>query len=92
MKAAGLPNITFDTTERVTGANSGVFTQGIFRTSNTFENGALKMKNVRSEVTSGGGWFEVGSLDFDASRCSEIYGGSATVQPPSICLIPQIRY
>ena len=92
MKAAGLPNITFDATERVTGANSGVFTQGIFSNADTFENGALKMKNVRNQVTSGGGWFEVGSLDFDASRCSEIYGGSTTVQPPSLCLIPQIRF
>ena len=29
---------------------------------------------------------------FDASRSNAIYGTSSTVQPPSICLIPQIKY
>jgi len=33
-----------------------------------------------------------GYSDFDASRCSLIYGASSTVQPPAITLIPQIRY
>ena len=32
------------------------------------------------------------SLKFDASRCNSLYGASATVQPPAISLIPQIRY
>ena len=31
-------------------------------------------------------------LRFDASRCSSIYGNSNTVMPPSILLIPQIKY
>ena len=31
-------------------------------------------------------------INFDASRCSKIYGASTTVQPPAIQLIPQIRY
>ena len=30
--------------------------------------------------------------NFDASRCSIIYGSSETVQPPALCLIPQIKY
>lgn len=29
---------------------------------------------------------------FDASRSNPIYGSSTTVQPPSIKLIPQLRY
>ena len=38
---------------------------------------------------------ESGSIDrltFDASRSSTVYGASSTVQPPSIKLIPQIKY
>ncbi len=31
-------------------------------------------------------------ISFDASRSNAIYGASATVQPPAISLIPQIRY
>lgn len=31
-------------------------------------------------------------IQFDASRSSNIYGKSSTVQPPAICLIPQIKY
>ena len=29
---------------------------------------------------------------FDASRSNPIYGASTTVQPPALCLIPQVRY
>lgn len=29
---------------------------------------------------------------FNANRSNAIYGASATVQPPAISLIPQIRY
>ena len=32
------------------------------------------------------------TIDFDASKSNQIYGSSSTVQPPSICLIPQIRF
>ena len=31
-------------------------------------------------------------LKFDASLSNPIYGASSTVQPPSITLIPQMRY
>ena len=31
-------------------------------------------------------------LCFDASRSNPIYGNAETVQPPTIMLIPQIRY
>lgn len=31
-------------------------------------------------------------LYFDASRSNSIYGGSDTVQPPALCLLPCIRY
>ena len=38
--------------------------------------------------TSGNG----GELYFSASNSNPIYGASSTVQPPAICLIPQIKY
>ena len=31
-------------------------------------------------------------VEMDASRSSNVYGASTTVQPPAIILIPQIRY
>lgn len=31
-------------------------------------------------------------IKFDASKSNPIYGSSTTVQPPSIKLIPQLRY
>lgn len=33
-----------------------------------------------------------GETRFDASRSNHIYGASSTVQPPSCCLIAQIKY
>ena len=35
---------------------------------------------------------KVNRIHFKASKSSTIYGNSATVQPPSIALISQIRY
>lgn len=29
---------------------------------------------------------------FNASRSSNIYGASTTIQPPALCLIPQIKF
>lgn len=93
VKSAGLPNITYKLTPEETGeSQTGVFTESAFTKGSLFENGAMKMQKTRGAVTSGGGWFEVASLDFDASRCSPIYGSANTVQPPSIQLIPQLRY
>lgn len=80
------------TPEETGESQTGVFTQSAFKKGSLFENGAMKMQKTRDAVTSGGGWFEVASLDFDASRCSLIYGSANTVQPPSIQLIPQLRY
>ena len=31
-------------------------------------------------------------IKFNASESNAIYGSSETVQPPAICLIPQIKY
>ena len=33
-----------------------------------------------------------GGIGFDASRLNSIYGSSETVQPPTLALIPQIKY
>lgn len=40
----------------------------------------------------GGLGAEAGNLNFNASKSSAIYGKSETVQPPSIQLLPQIKY
>ena len=40
----------------------------------------------------GGDNYSQYNLQFNASRSSSIYGASSTVQPPAICLIPQIKY
>ena len=78
---AGLPNIT----GKVTGLG-GTYAPEIGG------EGALNLSN-RRDVT---GWGDGGEtkvdLDFDASRSNEIYGASATVQPPALALIPQIKY
>lgn len=31
-------------------------------------------------------------INFNASRSSNIYGASSTVQPPTLSLIPQVKY
>lgn len=36
--------------------------------------------------------YTVASNAFDASRCSQIYGNSETVQPAAITLFAQIKY
>ena len=32
------------------------------------------------------------TITFNANRANAIYGKSDTVQPPALCLLPQIRY
>ena len=54
--------------------------------------GAFEYGNKRPST--GGQISETGELEttFDASRSNPIYGKSITVQPPSISLIPQIKF
>lgn len=68
--AAGLPNVTGEVGAFATG--DGDYMDGAFRTTNTSPNWY------------GNGYASVSWADFDASRSSDIYGNSDTVQPPAI--------
>lgn len=78
---AGLPNI------------NGQFRLAGTTRSTTYAEGAF-------EITYSGGNYEGGhegggtnpNVSFMASRSNSIYGNSNTVQPPSIVLIPQIKF
>ena len=54
--------------------------------------GALYGSKGTSGLTGGGGGHTQGYINLDASRSNAIYGDSDTVQPPAICLIPQIKF
>ena len=71
-KEAGLPNITGQHA-RVTWPSNGRFTNGAF----------YATTNGSSQAWVSGGESSL-TLNFDASRCSPIYGKSNTVQPPSV--------
>lgn len=76
---AGLPNITGQYYAVVGG---GITVNGAFTGSWTDS----------SRQTSGGNGYNRVHLVVDASKSNAIYGNSDTVQPPSIVLIPQIKY
>lgn len=76
---AGLPNITGQYYAVVGG---GITVNGAFTGSWGDSQGQ----------TSGGGGYNRVHLVVDASKSNAIYGNSDTVQPPSIVLIPQIKY
>lgn len=76
---AGLPNITGQYYAVVGG---GITVNGAFTGSWADSSGQ----------TSGGGGYNRVHLVVDASKSNAIYGNSDTVQPPSIVLIPQIKY
>ena len=75
---AGLPNIT-GTVGTVVSTSGGLAGSGAFTATN---------------IGRGGGddawWY--GSIQFDAARCSAVYGNSNTVMPNSFSMIPQIKY
>lgn len=73
---AGLPNLT-GYGGLIMYANRGT---GVF-------NGSPGNNNLP-----GGAGAAAGDLNFNASKSSAIYGKSETVQPPSIQLLPQIKY
>lgn len=77
---AGLPNITGVTTWHIANGYYGQ-SSGAFVATNAANSGMLGNG-------SGGGISE----DFDASRSNPIYGASATVQPPALTVIEQIKY
>lgn len=53
---------------------------------------AFSISSKRSyayQNAAGSEWYKV---NFNASDSEPIYGNSDTVQPPAICLIPQIKF
>ena len=77
---AGLPNIKGNT-GYLYYPNEGYTVSGAF----------YKGKNGTA-VNAYGTDYNEPVLSFDASRSNSIYGKSETVQPPSISLVPQIKY
>ena len=88
-KEAGLPNITGT-------FRSLVWTQDEKATGAVNEKNASyaakDLNNLSTSVTSGGGIYNTKIYNFDASRSNPIYGSSDTVQPPSLVLLPIIKY
>ena len=85
---AGLPNIiaTWGKGDKFdNGGDNGLY---------DWADGAAERWEVKDRCTSRiGNSFQLGhGISFNASRSNSIYGASSTVQPPSITLIPQIRY
>ena len=56
------------------------------------QNGALKPVNVGDTAYSGHANGSNYRLEFDASWSNEAYGNSTTVQPPSMALLPCIKF
>lgn len=80
--AAGLPNITGE----IDYIASQI--QKVLKKSGAFAGTRASNGTVWSGTTS----VETTAIDFDAARSNPIYGGSTTVQPSAIKLIPIIRY
>ena len=79
--AAGLPNIT------------GYFNGKKLTDNDDIASGAFQIGGAPAKLTPNCPDDEVGyGFNFDASRSNPIYGASTTVQPPTIQLIPQIKY
>lgn len=80
--AAGLPNIT----------GTSKLMPGLYL-NNDFD-GAIKMTacSWSGENAGFGAGYNKSQIIFDASQSNGIYGASATVQPPTISLTPQIKY
>ena len=84
MLAAGAPNII------------GQFSRAVnlnFVPSMNLYNGAfhsIELGDNSTGSTTTGNYLS--GIDFDASRCSSVYGRSNTVQPPALVLLPQIKY
>lgn len=79
---AGLPNIVGSLRSIFITNQSETAYSGSFYATNT---GVTYMKDTSGTIVDCKG-------NFDASKSNSIYGNSNTVQPPSIVLIPQIKY
>lgn len=80
--AAGLPNIEGD----LIGASGGGRSFG-------YNSGLFESKDPSTYVgAASSGYSSYCNVNFNAKRANALYGASETVQPPSIVLIPQIKY
>lgn len=85
---AGLPNITGHFVIRGPSGN------GVLIADASLE-GAIRniVGSTANKVPSSGGWSaHCSDYSLDASRSNPIYGASATVQPPALTMIAQIKY
>ena len=82
IQSAGLPNVTGLTT--LGGIYSVIDANGALRDTKEVKIYSASHYNTGVQQTA--------TIDFNASRSNPIYGSSTTVQPPSIKLIPQLRY
>lgn len=80
--SAGLPNITGQINKLPTPWSGLLYEQ----------NGALKPVNVGDNAYSGHSNGSNFRLELDASGANEIFGNSTTVQPPSMALLPCIKF
>lgn len=80
--SAGLPNITGQINKLPTPWIGLLYEQ----------NGALKPVNVGDKAYSGNSNGSNFRLELDASGANEIFGNSTTVQPPSMALLPCIKF
>lgn len=80
--SAGLPNITGQINKLPTPWDGLLYKQ----------NGALKPVNVGDTAYSGHTNGSNYRLEFDASGANGIFGNSTTVQPPSMALLPCIKF
>ncbi|RKJ78798.1 phage tail protein [Pyramidobacter sp. CG50-2] len=80
--SAGLPNITGSASWIVAGGYSSPSGALLWRTPHFNHRALLSTETADSNA----------DLEFDASKSNSIYGGSNTVQPPALCLLPCIVY
>lgn len=80
--SAGLPNITGQINKLPTPWSGLLYEQ----------NGALKPVNIGDKAYSGNSNGSNFRLELDASGANEIFGNSTTVQPPSMALLPCIKF
>lgn len=87
---AGLPNITGEFYQE-NAAYSLVSNSYIY---NVAVSGAFKITGGRTKGYTSNTEFDdlITRFSFDANSSNEIYGTSNTVQPPALCLIPQIKF
>lgn len=79
---AGLPNIKGSFSGHLLG----------YQVESTNSDGAFYITGRSDRQAGGGGYSNMPSFNFDASKSNPIYGRSDTVQPPALSLIAQIKY